>query len=441
MTDGLNELAFHVDDVAAFWPGPFGALKERPAGTPLPIGRVDSENSRVPHGLIHTYKLLGYDPALKLAAKVLRYLRRYYFDEAGGFLGRPGEPLAHYHAHAHSLLAMQEYAEAANDQEMMAFVLKSYQHAKQQGNNYLTAPGYRQVENPGYNLLGYFPEWVNSSEWEGSETCQVSDMITLAMRLSDAGIADCWDDADRWVRNLFAEGQLLTTDWIGRVPEHSSRNVSENALPRTALDPFGTTERVAERNLGAFAGWAAPNDWHVNNGPGIMHCCTGNGAQTLYRVWERILRYDAGKLRVNLLLNRASPWADVESHIPYTGRVDLRIKTPCDVSLRIPEWVSPAETQCTVNGAPRQLGWQGRYAQAGDVKPKDVVVFTFPIAERTDIVHIEKERFALVRKGNEVVEIDPPGRHHPLFQRDYYRSAATRWRSAERYVTDRIIRW
>ena len=32
------------------------------------------------------------------------------------------------------------------------------------------------------------------------------------------------------------------------------------------------------------------------------------------------------RLSVNLLLNRASPWVDVDSHIPYEGRVDLKVK-------------------------------------------------------------------------------------------------------------------
>jgi hypothetical protein len=44
---------------------------------------------------------------------------------------------------------------------------------------------------------------------------------------------------------------------------------------------------------------------------------------------------------VNLLLNRASAWADLDSYIPYEGRVDVRVKRDCELAVRIPEWVKP----------------------------------------------------------------------------------------------------
>ena len=68
-----------------------------------------------------------------------------------------------------------------------------------------------------------------------------------------------------------------------------------------------------------------------------------------------------------------------------------------------------------MNGEQRRLGWDGRYAYVGSVKPSDIATLTFPIGERTDVVHIEKEPYTLLRKGNEVVSIDPSGRHYPLF--------------------------
>lgn len=94
-----------------------------------------------------------------------------------------------------------------------------------------------------------------------------------------------------------------------------------------------------------------------------------------------------------------------------------------------------------VNGAVREVSWEGRYAGVCDVKPGDVAAMHFPIAERTEPVWIEKEKYRLVRKGNEVVVMDPPGRYCPLYQRAHYRENGTRWRKIERFVSEEQIHW
>ena len=67
------------------------------------------------------------------------------------------------------------------------------------------------------------------------------------------------------------------------------------------------------------------------------------------------MRRDAGRLRVNLLMNHASRWADVDSFLPYQGRVDVRPKRDADLDIRIPEWMAPGDAACTVNGVRREL--------------------------------------------------------------------------------------
>jgi hypothetical protein len=67
--------------------------------------------------------------------------------------------------------------------------------------------------------------------------------------------------------------------------------------------------------------------------------------------------------------------------------------------------------------------------------------FQGPHRERTDVVYVEKERYTLISKGNEVVSIDPPGRYCPLYQRAHYRAGSTRWRKIERFVSNESIHW
>jgi DUF1680 family protein len=196
-------------------------------------------------------------------------------------------------------------------------------------------------------------------------------------------------------------------------------------------------------NLGAWSGWAGANEWAT--WIGIQHCCTGNAARGLYYVWEHILDYRDGKLKVNLLMNRASRWADVYSYIPYQGRVDLKMKESCrQVLVRAPEWVEMGSPQitCHVHGTARPLRWQGRYVHAGDAEKGDVLSFTFPIAERTVREKIGPETYTLVMKGNTVVSIDPAGTIGPLYQgREKYRTSEVAWRNVKRFVSDEAIDW
>ena len=270
-------------------------------------------------------------------------------------------------------------------------------------------------------------------------------MVDMSLRLAVAGVGDqYWDDADRWIRNHFAEAQLLQTNWVYR---------NLRGTPPSVARPYSSSDRVPERLIGAFQGWGGVNEWAAygpyrswswGEVPGdVQQCCTATGARALYYAWEHILTYDASRqsLKINLLLNRASSWADVDSHIPYQGRVDIRVKQPLQLSVRIPEWVKPEEVRAQVNGEDRNTSFDGRYADLGPVKANDVAVLTFPISEREDVVSIERQRYLLVRKGNDVVAIDPPGTRSPIYQRAHYRVNDTRWRNVERYSPETELEW
>ena len=126
-------------------------------------------------------------------------------------------------------------------------------------------------------------------------------------------------------------------------------------------------------------------------------------------------------MRVHLLLHRRSDWADVESSVPYAGRVKVLVKRDMEsVAIRAPEWVpsqSPALT-CEVNGRRRETAWDGRYVEMRDVSHGDVLVFGFPMCERTVEETIGGVDYTLDLRGNNVVAISPPGRNYPFYQHD-----------------------
>lgn len=451
MVDGLWSVAIERDDYAYFPKGGFAARQRRPRQAPLPLAIWSSLVGWTIQGLSQYHRASGYQPAVDLAGKLSRYVVQHgkYYGPDGEFLpnyidpeidektwqydgsGMPiaGSPHNHTHFQHHMipLLGMLDHALAIDDHELADFVRRSFEWARTKGNI----------------MVGYFPENIdNQHQLETSELCEVAGMIGLALKLSAAGLGDYWDDADRWIRNQFAEGQLLHSEWI----YHMARGgevTNKTKIPPSAIDPrVETCDHVPERNLGAFAGWPSANDWYVGHDSGIMHCCTGNATRALYYIWEHMLTYDRGSLSVNLLMNRPSKWADVHSHLPYAGRVDVSVKRKCrQLRLRIPPWVKRSQARCTVNKKKHKIDWEGRYAQLGQVSSKDQVTLSFPITERQLETDIQSQHYHMIARGNDIVDIYPRGKFCPLYQRAHCRTDQTRWTEVDRFISDESIFW
>ena len=109
--------------------------------------------------------------------------------------------------------------------------------------------------------------------------------------------------------------------------------------------------------------------------------------------------------------------------------------------MRIPEWVGPSEVECTVNERSIVPRYEGRYALVGELSVGDTVTLRFPIFEETKTVIIEKHKYRITKRGNEVVKIDPEGVNSPLYQRAYYRNGTTLWKHVKRFTPATEIAW
>jgi hypothetical protein len=460
MIQRFSELAVDRGDYCYLPGGSFEPNATIDPRVEMPVGSLwgTTWNARLIQSLGQYYRVTGYEPARQLAAKLANYTRYHgqIFDSRGPWLLDPeikGQKLweemksgyaaqgalataiaawppyvegltlgGHGHGHGIALLSLLEYASAVGDQELLQFCKASYEWLKNPGPSYGVS-----------TLVGWFPEWYVPGH-PACESCALGDNLGLAVKLTEASVGDYWDDVDRWVRNHFAEAQLTSSDWVYQMAEHQ---------PRKPVAWNETAEHVPERNVGAWSGWTGANEW--TTWIGIQHCCTGNAPRGLFYVWEHLVDYRNGELNVNLLLNRASQWADVHSYVPYQGRVDLRMKEACEkVRVRAPEWIETASPRisCELNGASRPFHWEGRYLNVGAARPGTVISVTFPIQERIVREKIGPETYTLVIKGNTVVSIDPGGKNGPLYQgRGKYRKSEVAWRQVKRFVPDETIQW
>ena len=385
MVDRVSELMIDKGDYCYLPTRIFepGAKVPPEAGKPVHMA-AEELGGRFIQGLAQYYRVSGYEPARRLNEKLVNYLR--YHSQYFDEQGR----FVQWDRDG------KPFVEGGHFHAHALGLLNMLEHAMAVDDreliNYVKR-GYEWAKTNTYSSLelGWFPEIVRS-EHTWSEPCCFADMVALGVKLTRAGAGDYWDDVDRWTRN-----QLVETQTAG----------------------------------GGY-------------GPG---CCTGNATRALYYAWKGILDCDEGRLRVNLLMNRASKWADVDSAIPYEGRVDVRIKQPCEqVSIRAPEWIETGSETfvCEVNGTPRRVQWNGRYVNASRGSPGDVFSFMFPISERTvSNVQLGEVNHTLVIKGNDVVAIEPRGAHPymPLYERDRYRENQARRRKLRRFAPERELEW
>jgi hypothetical protein len=435
----LSEIATDRGDYAYFPAGSFLPGGRYGADAPMPTGIMAEELSgRIIQGLAQYYQVTGFEPARRLAGKLMNYLRYHaqYYTTDGAWLFSAIEKNwergnwdvdnlvygGHGHGHGIGLISALEYGIAANDKGTLDFVKGAYEWAK---SNY-SSPS-----------IGFFPEWF-MPHFDVSETDTIADMVGMALKMSAAGVADYWDDADRWTRNHFSESQITSAEWIKREAERS---------PQKPVAWNETGDHVAERSVGAFAGWSTANDFGVyspKHPHSIQHCCTGNSSRTMYYIWQYILTYDQGRLRINLLLNRASEWVDICSYIPYEGKIEAVVKKPLsNVSVRVPEWV-PANSPYVLaksQAGSRPITWEGRYLNLGSANPGEMLTVTFPISIRKTTETIGNVFYNLEFKGNTLISIDPPGKNGPLYERAYYRADKAPMRKVERFVPDEPVKW
>jgi hypothetical protein len=397
--------------------------------------------------LCRWHRVSGDASSRELAGEIARFMRkpRFWTPEAapGAVIGSEHAQFeGHLHATARGLWGLLEYADLAGDERLKAFVRDGYEYLRQFG----------------VARIGLF-----------GETCTVGDMTSLAVRLSDAGVGDYWEDVDQYARNHLAEVQILDPGPIRAIAA---------ASPAAPVKGWEDPDRFVERTMGCLCDDALHPSIST---PGIMMCCTYNGLIGYYHAWEGIVREHRGVARVNLLLNRASPWLDVESHLPYEGVVVLRNKTARAAAVRVPRWVDPGRVACTVNGRRAEPVVVGRHLLVEGLRPKAEVRLEFPVAECeetytvgwtgiqvpgwTEVTRLldqdkppqpfEYQVSAAPRsmpapprpvvtlrfRGNDVVDVSPreTGHGYPLYRRDHLKPGPAPRRKVTRVVPERVI--
>jgi hypothetical protein len=439
--DGLKKVAIRVDDRAYYPPEctvypdgkwvwnlrgkatiPYNPPEEPYLEEQGLEGCVKFEQGYQMRALVRAYKYAGDQEARNLLRLLTRFdlkpgmwenttLQDYLGNEHGVFAG-------HFHGNTAALLALLDVAEMENSAWLKEFVREAYDNA---------------VRN-GVSRIGWYPSFILPTKYgreallaSECETDGLGEMIELGVRLSDAGVGDYWDDIDGVVRNQLAEMQFCSID--------AMRQMAKGAPIANRLEDF----------VGGF-GEASLTATRAE----MYGCCSANGSIGLYYAWEGITRFSDGVATVNLFLNRASKWMDVDSYLPYEGKVELHNKIARTALVRIPNWVPMQDVKSFVNDKDVTPPRSARYLIFQDLRPGMTIRLTFPNPTMTDEYTIAGTRYKITFRGSTVVDFEPrseelilvdwyKGIRMPLYQRSQLKADRAPVHTVRRFVPDKVL--
>jgi hypothetical protein len=413
------------------------------SGKPMYGGQVFVAGCAI-RALTRWYSLTGNRAYLDAAGKLARFAMqpKFWRPEAGP-KAVAGSDMAEFNGHIHSytqcLMGLLLYADAAHDRRVEEFVRS----------------GYEWMKRFGMARIGLY-----------GEACATGDMTYLALKLSRLGVGDYWDDADRYVRNELAELQISDGRKLQRVVD--GMPPGHGVGPHNPTGPFDpqneSTDDVVRRCVGAFFSDSTHPTRIPQHALLATICCTGNCTPALYFAWDSIVTCNNGDAQINLLLNRASPWLDVDSYLPFEGKVVIHDKTARRISVRLPDWLDRATLRCSVNGRRVSPFRIGRYAVLETLPSHAEIRLTFSVPTTTERYHLAwpqsdfwhestdpgdtwkpaKDRlFTCTFRGNTLIDIAPrdAGPGYPLYEREPLKATKAPMRTVERYVAPNLPAW
>lgn len=410
-------------------------------------GHVKNEQANVIRAMVRCYEVLGDAAALEHAGKLVRFCLQpkfwkdthdpmeqavQHFQKLVRVCVQVGVPWeredvaapghehgiweGHVHGNMNTLQCLLAFAVVTGDSWLKQFCREGYEHLRRHGSI----------------RLGFMPSWIRSPKFgrtvvytEMNEGCGIADTLMLAGMLTDAGLGDYYDDIDSIVRNHFIELQFTDLELMKKVTHAPSEY-----------------DETFKRIIGGFA-----DDYLTSAHQSMANaCCTGNGTRALYFAWEPITRFRDGIATVNLFLNRASAWMDVDSYLPYEGKVVLRNKQAHTTMIRMPYWVDQARLKVFLNDRAIRSKAIGNFRHVDGLSPGDTIRVEFPVAETTEIYTICGTKYTAKFRGSTVVDISPRDRdteayknHYPFFERDHMEAAVAPMRKVNRFVADRVV--
>ncbi len=338
----------------------------------------------------------GYDPAFGFAKSLVsRVMSGGLFTDDNRF--RPG---AHMHGWLRTLVGLADYALHAKDDALFQRVDAIF----------------RYLRSEIVTSFGFLPEVVpRKGDVVATETCAIMDYLGLAATLANHGKPEYWGDVERVVRNQLIESQAHDLSWV------------KSGAAKEDTDEFSWRD-IGARMEGGYAGWSSPNHFLAAEemlhwgGPKLrgkvrlfQNCCGGSGTHAFFIAWKGASRFSGGVLSVRLHIDKLLPEAEIRGYQPYRGLTAVTVRVPCEVRIRVPEFVRNGHAmKVRVGGKAAPFRVEGNEILIERRAAGDRIEVHYPLPVRTETATIgnpgfRQYRYRVTWKGDTVVKMEPLG--------------------------------
>jgi hypothetical protein len=394
----LKSLAVYPGENQCYFPCGMGALRQD--GSVVPNG-WNQHPAPIVEPLVNYYLATGDREALDFAKAYAEGIMTGIQPDGLRF-GADGRFDGHSHATMHALWGVAHLGLVTGESRYVDFVKRTWDWMLSRGTG-----------------TGWFPAGPDTC----NETCCISDMMSNAAIIARNGHPEYFDYVERYLRNYISNLQFIVT------PEFEAyyRRINEKA----GADEIRRGIEELKKFQGGIIGGSGLNDWENALlgrvcGFEMFGCCAPEGMRAIYTTWTNIIdRLPESKLGpagvyVNLSLSRRSPWGQVVSFFPGSGRLTVQAAVRDRFFLRPPHWAPREKVKAFVGTQTVPVHWSGSYVRFDDVAPGQELTITYPlIGFSHEVQGLWKDRPELRIKfewlGNMVLRADPPAQQTPLF--------------------------
>lgn len=326
------------------------------------------------------------------------------------------QPGGHMHANCRILSGAIDYALYADDAELHERIDALYRYIRSQTTRF-----------------GFLPEVIGrTGDIISCETCAIMDYLVLAVTLANHGHPEYWGDVERMMRNHLIESQVKDGSWL------------TSDFNRSDTEQF-TWRDIGSRMVGGFAGWSSPN--HILaagetinahwGGPKLrdkprafQNCCGGSGIHAFFLVWKNAARFEQNCLHIHLHIDKLLPQAEIRCYQPYQGVLQIRLKRPCRVRVRIPDFVKGKNIQVSCNGNTVKTTSCGYYLEIPEHPSGSCLNVRYPLPILEEEVSVgnpgrRQYSYRVTWKGDTVVALEPTGENSPTGYSEYEKKEIT----------------